>query len=116
MRRADRLLQIIQILRRRRGPSSGQAIAEELEISVRTLYRDIATLQASGVPVIGEAGVGYVLDNGYDLPPLMFTEQELEIVMLGLRMAANHGDAVIHSTAEILATASRAVRWMTASP
>lgn len=99
MRRADRLLQIIQILRRKRGPLSGHAIAQEVEVSLRTLYRDIATLQASGVPVTGEAGVGYVLDKGYDLPPLMFTDQELEIVMLGLRMVATHGDSAIQRTA-----------------
>lgn len=99
MRRADRLLQVIQILRRERSPVSGSIMAEELEVSLRTIYRDIVTLQASGVPVIGEAGIGYVLDEGYDLPPLMFTREELEVVMLGLRMAGTSGDAAMTRTA-----------------
>ncbi|WP_425087263.1 helix-turn-helix transcriptional regulator [Stappia sp.] len=99
MRRADRLLQIIQVLRRARGPVSGGAIARELEVSLRTVYRDIVSLQASGVPVRGEAGIGYVLEDGYDLPPLMFNAEELEIVMLGLRMAEGRGDAAIVRTA-----------------
>lgn len=99
MRRADRLLQVLQILRRYRRPVSGAAISAELEVSLRTLYRDIAALQASGVPVVGEAGVGYVLEEGYDLPPLMFTAEELEIVMLGLRMVEGRGDAAIRRTA-----------------
>lgn len=95
MRRADRLLQIIQILRRARGPVSGGAMARELEVSLRTLYRDMVALEASGVPVRGEAGLGYVLEEGYDLPPLMFTAEELETVMLGLRMAEAKGDAAL---------------------
>ncbi|MBA4613323.1 YafY family transcriptional regulator [Stappia taiwanensis] len=95
MRRADRLLQIIQILRRSRGPVSGGAMARELEVSLRTLYRDMVALEASGVPVRGEAGIGYVLEDGYDLPPLMFTAEELETVMLGLRMAEAKGDAAL---------------------
>lgn len=99
MRRADRLLQIIQILRRERKPLSGGAIADELEVSLRTIYRDIFALQSSGVPVIGEAGIGYVLEKGYDLPPLMFTSEELEIIMLGLRMAGKGGDTAIVRTA-----------------
>ncbi|MBL6432096.1 MAG: YafY family transcriptional regulator [Alphaproteobacteria bacterium] len=99
MRRADRLLQIIQVMRRARGPVSGGAIASELEVSLRTVYRDIVALQASGVPVRGEAGIGYVLEDGYDLPPLMFNAEELEIVMLGLRMAEGRGDAAIVRTA-----------------
>lgn len=99
MRRADRLLQILQILRRARAPVSGAAIAEELEVSLRTIYRDIAALEGTGVPVRGEAGIGYVLEEGYDLPPLMFTAEELEVVMLGLRMAEGRGDAALARTA-----------------
>ena len=77
MRRADRLFQIIQSLRRRArttrsGLTRAQDLAEELEVSVRTVYRDIADLQGSGVPIEGAAGVGYVLREGYDLPPMMF--------------------------------------------
>lgn len=93
MRRADRLLRLIQILRRHRRPVAGAAIAGELEVSLRTVYRDIASLLADGVPIRGEAGVGYVLSEGYDLPPLMFTADELESVMLGLRWVARRGDA-----------------------
>lgn len=99
MRRADRLLQILQILRRARAPVSGGAIAAELEVSLRTVYRDIAALEGTGVPIRGEAGIGYVLEEGYDLPPLMFTAEELEVVMLGLRMAEGRGDAALARTA-----------------
>jgi len=92
MRRADRLLRVIQLLRRHRRPVTGQVMADELEISLRTLYRDIADLITDGVPIRGEAGVGYVLGEGYDLPPLMFKADELEAVMLGLRWVAKRGD------------------------
>ncbi len=86
MRRADRLLQIIQILRREGRPIAASRMAEELEVSQRTLYRDMASLESTGVPVRGEAGVGYVLEDGYDMPPLMFTATELEAIMLGARL------------------------------
>jgi len=92
MRRADRLLQILQILRRERGPTSAGRMAEELEVSLRTLYRDMVALEASGVPVRGEAGVGYVLEDGYDMPPLMFTANELEAIMLGARLVDGQAD------------------------
>jgi predicted DNA-binding transcriptional regulator YafY len=93
MRRADRLLQIIQILRRHRRPVTANVIADELEVSVRTVYRDIAALQADRVPMRGEAGIGYVLDDGFDLPPLMFDANEIEAVILGLRFVERRGDA-----------------------
>ncbi len=93
MRRADRLLRVIQILRRHRRPVIGQVIAEELEVSLRTVYRDIADLITDGVPIRGEAGVGYVLGEGYDLPPLMFSVDELEAIMLGLRWVTRRGDS-----------------------
>lgn len=92
MRRADRLLRLIQILRRHRRPVTGDVMARELEVSLRTIYRDIADLMVDGVPIRGEAGIGYVLGEGYDLPPLMFTIDELESVMLGLRWVARQGD------------------------
>ncbi len=92
MRRADRLLQIIQILRRSDGPTTAQAIAEELEVVPRTIYRDVATLQAARVPIDGAAGVGYLLRPGYDLPPLMFGTSEIEAIVLGLNMVADRGD------------------------
>ncbi len=100
MRRADRLLRIIQILRRYRRPVKGQSVAEELEISLRTLYRDIADLITDGVPIRGEAGVGYVLGEGYDLPPLMFNTDELEAVMLGLRWVMRRGDKALGRAAQ----------------
>jgi predicted DNA-binding transcriptional regulator YafY len=92
MRRAERLLRIIQILRRHRRPVRGQLMAEELEVSLRTLYRDIADLVTDNVPIRGEAGIGYVLGEGYDVPPLMFSADELEAIMLGLRWVARRGD------------------------
>lgn len=95
MRRADRLLRIIQLLRRHRRPVTGQRMAEELEVSLRTLYRDIADLITDGVPIRGEAGVGYVLGEGYDLPPLMFKADELEAIMLGLSWVARRGDKAL---------------------
>ncbi|MBL4616972.1 MAG: YafY family transcriptional regulator [Robiginitomaculum sp.] len=85
MRRADRFLQIIQIFRRRGGIITAAHLAEELEVSVRTIYRDMSALMASGVPVTGEASVGYVLDKSYDLPPLMFSIEEVEAMVLGAR-------------------------------
>jgi predicted DNA-binding transcriptional regulator YafY len=100
MRRADRLLRVIQLLRRHRRPVTGQVMADELEISLRTLYRDIADLVTDGVPIRGEAGVGYVLGEGYDLPPLMFKADELEAVMLGLSWVARQGDAQLRLAAQ----------------
>jgi predicted DNA-binding transcriptional regulator YafY len=93
LRRADRLFQIIQILRRRRRPVTAAAIAAELERSPRTVYRDIGELMAQGVPIRGEAGIGYVLDGGFDMPPLMLTADEIEAAMLGAQWVASRGDA-----------------------
>ncbi|KUR74578.1 YafY family protein [Novosphingobium sp. Fuku2-ISO-50] len=92
MRRTERLFRIIQILRGARRAQTGRDLAVELEVSLRTLYRDIAELIAQGVPVRGEAGTGYVLDKGYDLPPLMLTADELEAAVLGAAWVAGHGD------------------------
>ena len=92
MRRADRLFELIQVLRRASGPLTGDAIAAELETSRRTVYRDIAALIGQRVPIRGEAGVGYVLDRGFDLPPLMLTVDETEAVALGCQWVVAHGD------------------------
>ena len=100
MRRADRLLRIIQLLRRHRRPVTGGRMAEELEVSLRTLYPDIADLITDGVPIRGEAGVGYVLGEGYDLPPLMFKSDELEAIMLGLGWVKGRGDKALQRAAE----------------
>ena len=91
MRRADRLFEIIQIMRRRRL-TRARDLAEKLEVSERTIYRDIADLMATGVPIDGEAGVGYVLRGGFDLPPLMFNEQEVEALILGARIVESWTD------------------------
>ena len=100
MRRAERLLQLFQILRRHRRPVTGEVMARELEVSLRTVYRDIAALMADRVPIRGEAGIGYVLGEGFDLPPLMFTPDELEAVMLGLRWVARRGDTDLSRAAQ----------------
>lgn len=92
MRRTERLFQIIQILRSTRSPITGQELADELEISIATLYRDMAELRAQRIPVTGEAGVGYVLDDGYDMPPLMLTADELEAAALGAAWVAQEAD------------------------
>jgi predicted DNA-binding transcriptional regulator YafY len=99
MRRADRLFQIIQLLRRRHVLTAG-AIAGELEVSERTVYRDIADLVRSGVPIAGEAGVGYTLRRGFDLPPLMFTEEEIEALVLGTRVVSSWADDDLAKAAE----------------
>ena len=100
MSRSERLLDLLQVLRRYRQPVSGAALAEELGVSVRTLYRDVKSLAATGVPIEGEAGIGYVLRPGYTLPPLMFTEEEIEAVVLGSRMvAAQTSDAPLAKAA-----------------
>jgi len=92
MRRTERLFQIIQILRGNTSPVTGRSLADELEISLRTLYRDMAELIAQRVPVTGEAGTGYVLDDGYDMPPLMLTADELEAAALGAAWVTARAD------------------------
>lgn len=92
MRRTERLFQIIQILRSTRSPVTGRALADELEVSLRTLYRDMAELAAQRIPITGEAGMGYVLDDGYDMPPLMLTADELEAAALGAAWVASEAD------------------------
>src|SRR5215468_2846716 len=102
MRRADRLFQIIQVLRRTRKPLTADAIAAELETSKRTIYRDIATLIGQRVPIRGEAGMGYILEKGFDLPPLMLTPEEVEAAVLGAQMVAARGDPALSRAAEDL--------------
>ena len=104
MRRTERLFQIIQILRAKRVAITGRELAEELEISLRTLYRDMAELMAQRVPITGEAGTGYVLNEGYDMPPLMLTADELEAAALGAAMVASQGDAALARAARDLVT------------
>jgi predicted DNA-binding transcriptional regulator YafY len=102
MRRADRLFQIIQVLRRSRKPLTADAIAAELETSKRTIYRDIATLIGQRVPIRGEAGMGYILERGFDMPPLMLTTDEIEAAVLGAQWVAGHADTVLARAADDL--------------
>jgi predicted DNA-binding transcriptional regulator YafY len=90
--RSQRLLELIQVLRRHRRPVSGQALSEELGVSLRTVYRDIQTLIGQGASIDGEAGVGYVLRPGFVLPPLMFSDEEVEALVLGARWVAQQDD------------------------
>ncbi|MBF1238658.1 YafY family protein [Lautropia mirabilis] len=96
MTRTERLLELMQRLRRSRQPLQAHTLAEQLDISVRTLYRDIETLRRQGADIEGEAGVGYVLKKGGPtLPPLMFRESEIEALVLGLRWVGRHADPAL---------------------
>ena len=110
MRRAERLFQIIQILRRSTQPVTAAALAAELETSKRSVYRDIAALIGQRVPIRGEAGFGYVLEGGFDLPPLMLTTEEMEAAVLGAQWVAGHGDqALARSARDLIAKISACV-------
>ena len=115
MSRAQRLLDLIQVLRQHRWPVSGAALADELGVSLRTLYRDVDTLKAQGAHIDGEAGVGYVLRPGFMLPPLMFSEEEIEALVLGSRWVAERadtplGDAAKNALAKIAAVLPQDLR------
>src|ERR1700712_315078 len=99
MPRADRLLELLDILRRHRGPVTGARLAEELGVSLRSLYRDIDTLRGRGAEIEGEAGFGYVLKPGFLLPPLMFSRAEIEALVLGSRWVAKRGDPELSAAA-----------------
>ncbi|WCL53665.1 helix-turn-helix transcriptional regulator [Gimibacter soli] len=109
MRKADRLFETIEILRRHGRPVTADHIAAEIGVSVRTVYRDIAGLQADGVPIEGEAGIGYVLHAGYHLPPLMLTTEEVEAVVIGAKLAGRYGDKALIRAAESLLAKVRTV-------
>ena len=100
MRRADRLFQIVQLVRGRRL-STAEFLAKRLEVSTRTVYRDIADLQTQGVPLEGEAGVGYRMRAGFDLPPLMFTREEAQALVASVRLAQPRLDAALAAQAEM---------------
>ena len=102
MSRAERLLELMQVLRRHRRPVSGALLARELGISLRTLYRDIASLQARGAHIDGEPGMGYLLRPGFMLPPLMFSQEEIEALVLGSRWVADRADTELASAARNL--------------
>lgn len=109
MARTERLFDIIQIIRTAAKPVLAAEIAETLEVSIRTVYRDIAHLQARQVPIYGETGVGYVMRAGYDLPPLSFDEDEAEAIILGLSMVARTGDGGLWKSAKSAARKLREV-------
>ena len=100
MRRADRLFLIIHALRGRRTALRAQGLADTLGVSLRTVYRDVADLQRSGVPIEGEAGVGYVLRKGADIPPLMFNAEELEALVVGTRFVKAFAGQRLHRGAQ----------------
>lgn len=99
MRRADRLFRIVELLKSRRLAVTAEEIASIMEVSKRTIYRDIADLSASGVPIIGEAGVGYLLDHAYVVRPLMFDLDELDALMLGAEMVRSWSDDALANAA-----------------
>ncbi|MFZ5780439.1 MAG: helix-turn-helix transcriptional regulator [Pseudomonadota bacterium] len=99
MRRADRLFDVIQFLRTAKGPVTAAALAEALEVTVRTIYRDVAALQARRVPIEGAAGLGYVLRRGFDLPPLMFTVDEIEAITVGAKLVRRLRDPDLQQAA-----------------
>ncbi len=121
MGRSARLLALLQALRRRRHPVTAATLARELDVSERTIYRDLSELAAQGAPVEGEAGVGYILRPGLFLPPLMLTEDETEAVLLGLRYVDQRGDKVLTEAAEnarakITAVLSQEMQAITITP
>lgn len=109
MAKSERLFALLQALRRYRRPVTAALLASELGVSPRTVYRDMAALGALGAPIEGEAGVGYVLKPGFLLPPLMFDDEELEALMLGLRFVQAQGDATLARAAGDAAAKLRAV-------
>ncbi|WP_455211913.1 helix-turn-helix transcriptional regulator [Kaarinaea lacus] len=100
MRKADRLFQIVQILRSRRTVTTARYLADRLEVTERTIYRDMQDLMLSGVPIMGEAGIGYALPKAFDLPPLMFTDEELTAITLGARLVASWSDEALADAAK----------------
>ncbi len=93
----SRMFDIIQMLRTSQTPLTAEAIAKRLEVTKRTVYRDIAALQASRVPIEGAAGIGYVMRRGYDLPPLMFSPEEIEAIAVGLSLVSRTGDCSLEA-------------------
>lgn len=95
MRRSNRLFEIIQILRSATRPMTADALSKAMEVSVRTIYRDIAALQMMSTPIEGEPGIGYIMRRGYDLPPLNFDLEEIEALRVGLALLSRTGDRAL---------------------
>ena len=100
MSRSVRLFEILQILRQAKKPVTAKILADALEVNVRTIYRDVASLQASKIPIEGEAGIGYIMLKGFDLPPLMFSRSELEAIVVGLSLLGRSGDSGLINAAK----------------
>lgn len=111
MQRMNRLFEIIQILRAADRPLRADDMAAKLEVSARTIYRDIAALQAMRTPIEGEPGVGYVMRRGYDLPPLNFDQEEIEALRVGLSMLARSGDSGLQRAAQRICAKIEDLRW-----
>lgn len=109
MSRSERLLELLQLLRTFKKPVSADILAEKLGVSVRTIYRDIDTLTTQGATIQGEAGIGYVLKDGYMLPPLMFTQDEIEALVLGSRWVKAYGDDALMTSARQALSKIRAI-------
>ena len=120
MSRSNRLFEIIQLLRSAARPVRAQDLAETLEVSSRTIYRDIAALQATGTPIDGEAGIGYLIRQSYDLPPLNFDREELEALRVGLLMLNRTGDSTLLRAADRICAKIDALQngadWLQVSP
>lgn len=99
MTRTERLLELLQILRAQRYPITASALSERLEISVRSLYRDIKTLQQQGVCIEGEAGIGYIVKSDFHLPPLNLSHEEINAIILGLNWVSHNTDHDFKKTA-----------------
>lgn len=120
MRRSNRMFELIQMLRAASRPMTAADLAEKLEVSVRTIYRDIAALQAMHTPIDGEPGVGYLMRRGYDLPPLNFDEEEVEALRVGLAMLSRTGDLALQRAADRICAKvdalNRPADWLQVSP
>ncbi|MFC7703786.1 helix-turn-helix transcriptional regulator [Plastorhodobacter daqingensis] len=120
MRKSSRLFETIQIFRSAKGPLRAEDLAARLEVSVRTVYRDISTLQSMQTPIEGEPGVGYVMRRGYNLPPLNFAEEEVEALRVGLSMISRSGDRALRRAADWIAEKVDALHapasWLQVSP
>ena len=111
MQRMNRLFEIIQIVRASDRPVRADDLADTLEVSARTIYRDIAALQSMRTPIEGEPGIGYIMRRGYDLPPLNFDQEEIEALRVGLSMLARSGDSGLQQAAQRICAKIEDLRW-----